>query len=133
MKKKLFVLCSLTFLVSCSKNGHPALITGKWIFVKKVFWNTPNNLIIQKDTMLDHPGEYVDFRTDHQEYACFWEGAANKYDTLDYFVNGNILSTQKGVASGTSDLPTLTANNLTIHTTTIDIYGKGEFWFFYTR
>lgn len=108
-------------------------MSGQWNLAKKIVWNTPNLGATQKDTTLGLPQEYVDFRNDGKEYISFWKGTNYQYDTLKYSVSGNILHTSKGNINGTSDIPTLTSNSLTIHTSTIDSFRSSDYWFFYSK
>ena len=101
--------------------------------MQKVLWYNPNGGLPLKDTTIGLPNEYIDFRSDGKEYACFWNGIEYRYDTLNYNVNGNVLHTSRGNSSGNSDIQTLTSTNLTIHTTTMDSFGSTDLWFFYSK
>ena len=131
-KNTILFLCLTLIIFSCSKS-ESGLIVGNWTHVKTVNWYTSVSSIIQKDTIPAFPGEYIDFRTDGKEYAYFSDGTIYHHDTLNYSVNGNILTTSKNNTTGTSTLQELTSNTLNIYTKTTDSYGTRELWFFYIK
>jgi len=123
-------------ILSCSKTQKNSEsispIVGKWYNRKQVMWTTPNGLGTTKDTTFPI-GEYMDFQANGKRYSYFWTGTQYAYDTSNYTLNVNVLSTTSGTTTYTWEVPLLTNDSLIIHKFLTDSFGSYEYWTFLTK
>jgi len=127
MKKIFLTLFITSTIFACKKDDtnttNPSIV-GKWNIDKIVQWETPlaGGLTVKDTISYLGNGSYINFSANSKAYDKNVDPATSivRYDTTNYFVNGNTFYSFHTTDTISATIQTLTNTNLLLYAT-IDI------------